>query len=216
MPLPAPWSEFGQRADDGLDFLAGNRTRAQQGHAAVQHGHHGALDPNGAIAAVDQGRREGAGLLDRIGESSRAGAAGPVGGRGDDGAAEGGDDGAGAGVARHADSDAVQSSAGQVADTVAIPDRGHDRQRTGPEGLGEGAGAGVEHSDGLGLDGVGDMGDQGVEAGAALGLEDGGDGDGVAGVRSEAIDGLGRQDDEATVGQGPRGLGVRHSQARCA
>ncbi len=60
------------------------------------------------------------------------------------------------------------------------------------------------------------MGDQGIEARPALGLEDGGDGDGVSSVGGEAIDGLGRKDDEAAVGQGAGGFGVGHSQARRA
>ena len=72
------------------------------------------------------------------------------------------------------------------------------------------------HRDGLGLDGVGDMGDERIETGAALGLEDGGHGGRVSGVSAQAVDGLGRQDDEAAIGQDARGLGVGHGQPRCA
>ena len=52
-----------------------------------------------------------------------------------------------------------------------------------------------------GLHGVGDMGDQRIEAGASLGLEDGRHGNRVAGVGGEAIDGLGRQQDQIAVRQ---------------
>ena len=104
--------------------------------------------------------------------------------------------------------DAVQSGAGQVADPVAVAHRGDDGQRAGPEGLGQGAGAVIEDGDSLGLHGVGDVGDQGVEAGPALGLEDGGDRGRIPGVGGEAIDRLGRQDQEAAGRQGLGRLGV--------
>ena len=53
-----------------------------------------------------------------------------------------------------------------------------------------------------------DMGDQRVEARPALGLEDGGDGGGIAGVGGEAVDRLGRQDDEAAGPERFSGLDV--------
>ena len=212
MALPVPV----ERTDQRLDLLAGDRAGAQQGYAAVEDRDHGTLHTDSAIPTVDMRGRERTGLLGRVGEGGGAGAAGAVGGRGDDRAAEGGDDGAGAGVAGHPDGDAVQTGAGQVADPVTVADRCHDGQGPGPEGLGQGSCPRVEHGDGLGLNGIGDMGDQGVEARAALGLEDGGHRDGVSGVGGEAIDGLGREDHEAAVGQDAGGLGVGHSQARRA
>src|SRR5690606_15204326 len=129
MALPAPV----QGPDNGLDLLAGDRAGAQQGDATVQHRDNRALDAHGAVAAIDQRRGESPRLLDRVGEGGGAGAAGPVGGGGDDRTAEGGDDGAGASVAGDADGDAVQTGAGQVADPLTVPDGGHKRQRTGPE-----------------------------------------------------------------------------------
>ena len=97
-----------------------------------------------------------------------------------------------------------------------VPHRRDDGQRPRPEGLGQRPGAVVEDGDGLGLDGVGDMGDQRIEAGPALGLEDGGHGGGVSGVGGEAVDGLGRQDDEPPGGQRLGGLGVGRAYWRRA
>ena len=119
-------------------------------------------------------------------------------------------------MAGHADGDAVQSGAGQVADPVAVAHRGDDGQRAGPEGLGQGAGAVIEDGDSLGLHGVGDVGDQGVEAGPALGLENAGHGSGVPGIGGEAIDGLCRQDDQPPGLQRLNRLGVGRAQPRCA
>jgi len=60
---------------------------------------------------------------------------------------------------------------------------------------------------------VGDVGDQRVEGRAALGGIDGRDGGGIGSVRREAIDGLGRQDDQPTVLQRARGVGCAQSWA---
>ena len=111
-------------------------------------------------------------------------------------------------MTRDADGDAVQPGAGEIADPVAVPHRRHEGQGARPEGLGQGAGAGVEDGDRLGLHRVGDMGDQRIEARPALGFEDGGDGGGVPRVGGQTIDGFGRQDDEPAGGQGLGGLGV--------
>ena len=119
-------------------------------------------------------------------------------------------------MARHPHGDAVQTGAGQVADPVAVPDGCHDRQRPRPEGLGQGSRPGVEHGDDFGLHGVSDMGNQGVEAWPALGFEDGSHCDGVAGVGGQAVDRLGRQDDQIAVGEGANGLDIGHGQPRCA
>jgi len=62
------------------------------------------------------------------------------------------------------------------------------------------------------------MGDQGIEARPALGLEDGRDRAWVGGVGGEAVDGLGRQNDEPAAAQDlGRLLGRGGCQcARCA
>jgi hypothetical protein len=109
--------------------------------------------------------------------------------------------------AEHADGDAVQPRPGQVADPFPVPDRRDQRQGAGPEGLGQAPRGGVQNGDRFGLGGVGDVGDQGVEARPALGLEDGGDGAGVPGVGGQAVDRLGRHDDQPPRRQGRRGLG---------
>ena len=165
-------------------------------------------EPDGARAAIDGIGGGEAGLLHGVGEGGRAGPARAVGRRGHDRTTEGRDHGPGPGVAGHPHGDAVEPGAGQIADAVAVPHRGDDGQRAGPERFGQGPGLVVEHGDGLGLDRVGDMGDQWIEAGAALGLEQGGDGDGVAGIGGQTIDGLGRQDDQTPGGQRLGRLGV--------
>ena len=198
MPLPA----LGQRTDQGLDLFAGHGAGPQQGDAAVQNRHNRTLHSDSAGAAIDGGGDRVPGLLKRIGEGGGAGPARAVGRRGDDRAAERRENGAGLGVAGNAHGDAVQPGAGQVADLLAVADRSHDGQGPGPEGFGQGAGGGVEDGDGLSRRRVGHMGDQRVEARPALGLEDRGDGGGVGGVGGQAIDGFGRQHDEASLTQG--------------
>ena len=62
---------------------------------------------------------------------------------------------------------------------------------------------------------AGDVSGQGIEGGTALGGVEGGDRTGVAGVRRQSIDRLGRKDDEATLPQGRSRRGrssrLRHS-----
>ena len=75
--------------------------------------------------------------------------------------------------------------------------RQDERQRAGPERLGEPVGAGVEGGDAAGGVAVGYVRDQRVVRRAPLRAVDGRDGARVAGERAEAVDGLGREGDEA-------------------
>lgn len=212
MPLPAPL----QRPDDRLDLLACDRAGSQQGDPASQHRHHRALNPHRASSAVDRVSDSEACLLHGVGEGGGAGTARTVGGWGDDGASESRDNCARPDMARHPDCNAVQSRAGQIADPYSIADRRDDGQRPGPEGLCQGTGVVVKDGDGLSLDSVCDVGDQRIEARPALGFKDGGDRDGVAGVGSQAINGLGRQNYETAGCESLGGLGVGRTQSRRA
>jgi hypothetical protein len=60
---------------------------------------------------------------------------------------------------------------------------------------------------------IGDVSDQRVEGRAALGGIDGRDGGGVGSIRRQAVDGLGRQDDQPTVRQRARCVGCVQSWA---
>ena len=74
--------------------------------------------------------------------------------------------------------------------------RQHQRQRAGPEGLGQSCREGIEAGDAVGHGAIGDMGDQRVEARPALGLENTRHGDAVGGIASQAVNRLGRDGDD--------------------
>ena len=83
----------------------------------------------------------------------------------------------------------------------------HQRQRPRPEGLRQPRRGGIETGDPPGRGEVGDMGDQGIEGGPALGLIEPGNGGRIGGIGAEAIDGLGRERDQAAFCQAARRLG---------
>ena len=108
-------------------------------------------------------------------------------------------------MAGHADRHGVETRARQIADGRHVLDRRDDGQRSGPELTGQVTGALVEVGDPFGGLQIGDVGDQRVEARPALGLEDRRHGGRIGRVRAQAIDGLGRQDDQPARAQGAGG-----------
>ena len=95
-------------------------------------------------------------------------------------------------------------TSGEIA---AVDQRQDQGQRAGPERLGQPQGVAVEPGDGGGGGEVGQVQDQRVEGRAVLGGEDAGDGAVVGRVGAEAVDGFGREGDEAAGRAGRRRRG---------
>jgi hypothetical protein len=101
----------------------------------------------------------------------------------------------------HAEAEARQAGAGEIADAAALRQRQDQGERTRPERLRESFGDPREHALAPGLGHVGDMGDQRIEAWAALGRVNPRHGARIDGVGAEAIDGFGGKGDEAAGAQ---------------
>jgi hypothetical protein len=110
-------------------------------------------------------------------------------------------------VPRRAHRHGVEARSRQVADRRLVGHGQHQGQWARPEPGGQPLGPLVEAGDPPGGGDVGHMGDQGVEARPALGRVDRRHGAGVGGVGRQAIDRLGRQDDQAAAFQRSGGLG---------
>jgi len=206
----------GERADQGLDLGPGDAARAEQPRRPLQQSHDRGLDADRAGTAVkrDGGRRAGFG--ERIGMGRWARAAGAVRRRGDDGAAEAPQKLTRDGVRRRADRNGVEPGARQVANGGPVLDRGDERQRPGPERLGQLKAARVETREALRRREIADMRDERIETRAALGFEQARDGGRVARVGGEAVDGFRRQDDELAGVERRSGRIERVQGVRCA
>ena len=110
-------------------------------------------------------------------------------------------------MGRHPHRDGIQSGPGQVAHRIAVGHGQNQGQRPRPEGGGQAFGAIVKARDAPGHRQIADVGDQGVEARAALGVVYCRHGPRVGGVCGQAIDGLGRHEDQSAIGQRLGGCG---------
>ena len=97
--------------------------------------------------------------------------------------------------------DAVEAGERQIRDAAVRLLRQHQRQRSGPERIGELFGGGIEApKPARGIDAA-DMGDQRIKSRPAFGGIEPGDGFAVAGIGAEPIDGLGRERDQPAAGK---------------
>ena len=91
--------------------------------------------------------------------------------------------------------DARQSPPGKIRDLTGFGERNDERERAGPEGLGEAQSLPAEHSLALRSREIRNMGNQWVEGRAALGGIDRRDGTALRRIGAEGVDRLGREGD---------------------
>lgn len=201
--------ECGVEADAAEEFLehfARDGAGAQDGRGRLGAVDDGGFDAEAAGAAVEDEGDAPLHVAQDGGGGRGARTAGDVGGGSGDGDAGRADHGAGDGVFRHADADG-REAAGDAVGNDGFP----------PQDEGDGAGAeGREEffrtgrdvgGDGVDHRAVCDVEDQGVVRGASLRFVDARAGSGVEAVCAEAVDGLGRERDEAAAAQDVAGAG---------
>ncbi len=193
-----------QRPDNRLDLRPRHGPRAQIPRFA-QQADHARFNADRAIATVERHSHRRTRFLNRVGVGRRAWPPGAVRRGRDNAKPRLTQHRQSQIVRRHAQGDAVEPGARQVAGLAGIAHRHHQRQRPRPKRFGQGAGAVVEHADLLGSRDITDMDDQRIETRPALGLEHLDHGVRIIGARAQPIDGLGRQVDQLTGAQGGNG-----------
>ncbi len=108
---------------------------------------------------------------------------------------------------RHPDRHGIEPGGGKIGHRAVLRARQYQRQRSRPERFGQCCRGRVEAPNPPGSLEVADMGDQRIERRPALGLVEPCDRYWVGGVGAEAIDGLGREPDQATFRQATRRRG---------
>jgi hypothetical protein len=189
-------------AHDVGDLRPRDRARAQQRDAAAEAGDDRRLQPDLAVAAVQHERDARAELLAHVGRAGRADAAVAVRGGCRDAAAEGREQRARNRMRGRAQGDARLPARHRRGNARGL--RQHQRQRTGPEGLGEARGRLGQLGRPVARGGeAAQVHDQRVRRRPALGREDARDRGGIRRVRPEAVHGFRRECDElARVQQG--------------
>ena len=111
------------------------------------------------------------------------------------------------GMGGHAQRQRIQPGADQQVDGAVGAARQHQRQGARPEGAGQRFRCRMEQAMAAGGVQVRDMDDQGIETRPALGGENPRHGLAIAGVRAQAINGLGGEGDQPAARQQPRRMG---------
>ena len=196
-----------QRAGDGGDHLARDGAFAQEPCAVGTRREDGGFDPHRRWATIEDGRDPPAQSRAHMRRRGGADLARWVG--------RGGRDGPGRRlqhrlhhrVGRQADRHGCVARRDARREPMAGFERQHKRQRSGPEGVGQGAGGTGEIGDGHGAVQIGQMHDQRVEIGPALGGIDRGHGAILRGISGQTIDRFAGQCDKRACAQ--QGCGAR-------
>ena len=215
--IPARWQAVTKHR---LQRLNRDAPGAQQSGCADE-AENGRFHANRTEAAIKHGRDAALEALHHMIRAGRRDAAGGVGGRCCEGAAEGTQQGLCCGVRGHPDGDGCKVCGDERRQVCAGFDGQDQRQGAGPEGGGDIQRGIMENSNLAGGVEVGDMHDQRVETRAAFRREDAGCGHVRAGIAAKAVDGFSWKSDQLIAAQnfgsarkacrgGRKGFGLIH------
>ncbi|GFO81857.1 MAG: hypothetical protein A49_14840 [Methyloceanibacter sp.] len=109
-------------------------------------------------------------------------------------------------MSRNAHGKRIEPGRDKIGDAAIAALRGDQRQRAGPESRRQRAGVVIEDHERFGGGEIRNMHDQGIEPGPLLGRENLRHGGPVPGIGAEPIDGLRRERDDLSPGEGACGL----------
>lgn len=188
---------FGHNGEEGFGVDHAGAQEARWGGGEIDHGR---FDADLGLAAIDDERDFAIKAFADVFGVGRGNLIGQVGAGGGDGEITRADDRLDEGMARPAEADGCAAGGDDGGDFFGT--RENDGERAGPEGLREFFGEGRPVGGAvLGHFKSGDVDDDGVVGGAAFGFVDFGDGGGVQGVGSEAVNCFRRERDQFTGAQ---------------